>query len=109
MSGMVERVARAMWQGEWDRAKANERAANEAAGRNVYVSYVPKWDDCNLIFLGYARAAIEAMRPKEFGDLPEGMALAGEEAMDGRVGSYGAAHSVFAAMIDAALAEDTTG
>lgn len=60
MSEMIERVARAMWQGEWDRAKANERAANTAAGRDVYVCYVPKWDDCDLIFLGYARAAIGA-------------------------------------------------
>ena len=47
-----------------------------------------------------ARAAIEAMRPKEFGDLPEAMCLAAENA---GAQSYGEAHEIFAAMLDATL------
>jgi hypothetical protein len=53
-----------------------------------------------------ARAAIEAMRPRAFGDLPIEVAVAGEEALQGcKFPSLGAVHECVAAVIDAALAE----
>lgn len=101
MSEMIERVAKAMWQGVWDRAKANERRANEAAERDVYFSYVPKWEDCNLIFLSYARAAIEAMR-KPTDEMIRAGSLHQESL--GKTGiSISDTWSVYEATIDAAL------
>lgn len=53
-----------------------------------------------------AIAALRAMKVRAFGDLPEPMALAGEEAIDrAKWGTYRAAHEVWAAMVDAALCD----
>lgn len=51
------------------------------------------------------RAAVEAAIPHQFGDLPESVALAGEEAMGSDFPSYKAAHATLRAMLQAILAE----
>lgn len=60
-----------------------------------------------ILAIELATAAFRAMRAPCFGDLPEPIALAGETALDmlGMPGSYSAAHSVWDAMVVAALGE----
>jgi hypothetical protein len=90
MSEMVERVARAII--------ANDDPNDDPI---AWDELTPLWRENAM---KCARAAIEAMRPKEFGDLPESVAQAGESAIDRcGPGSYAAAHDVFASMLDAAL------
>ena len=80
-----------------------ERVAAAIYGANIkhvgWRSAGPGW---HRICREQARAAIEAMRPNSFGDLPEAMCLAGSMEAGG-TGSYDEVYAIFRAMIDAAL------
>ena len=101
MSEMIERIARRIATKHYA-----ERFSKEIDDPHVVMNVNGNWN----IFETQVRAVIEAMRPAGFGDLPEEMMVAGEEAFDrAGIASYGAAHSVFVAMIDAALAAPQRG
>jgi hypothetical protein len=66
--------------------------------------YGTNWN--NDVAEEFARAAIAALRPKQFGDLPIEVALAGEAALEAsEFPTMTAVHACLAAVIDACLAE----
>lgn len=102
MNEMVERVARAIDPQPFERVNGGQPGR---AWMNGFEERTAESDRRRISKARrQARAAIEAMRPKAFGDLPEAVAIAGEAAIDrSGHGSLAAAHEVMAAMITAAL------
>jgi len=60
------------------------------------------WANASEYWMLVARAALQAIRPQQFGDLPESACQAAEAS---GAGSYHDAHAIFTAMIEAILEE----
>lgn len=99
MTTMLEKMARAIYANRhaddpWDECSARRLALGMT---DLSASQETAMRD--------ARAALLAMRPRTFSDLPEEGLLAGESIIGSGAGGYSGAADVFAAMIDHILNE----
>lgn len=86
---LVERMALAIYRQAWG-TSADKRWHDDVRGRSHFIKQ--------------ARAALQALRPRSFGDLPLDVCIAAEGA--GAM-NCAQAHDILAAMIDAILENDS--
>lgn len=102
---MVERVARALYARELERARHCEAVLSQARGAPIKDTMEP-FEDCKEAWLGDARAAIEAMREPTPEMIDAGLAVTPWEECrtGGSRKSDTTARLIWPAMITAALA-----